>query len=216
VDAPGAKQTELRLGLLSVPREHPESNRVRLLTTILAGGVSSRLNRRLREELGYTYQVQSLFRARARQGLFVVGASLRTDRLATAVEVITEELRRLQDERVPVQELEAAQGRATGILLRSFQTSYDLAAQIVKAAASRYSAAYFRNYIESIYDVTPEALQEIARKHLCIENSIVVAVGPAREVRWQVPSHEQAIEVDAARVLDSDKDLYERRSAREN
>lgn len=216
VDVPDARQTELRLGHLTIPQGHPEADRLRLLTTILSGGVSGRLNRRLREDLGYTYQVRTYFRARMGRGLFVVETSLRTDRVAVAVDIISEELRRLQDVPISAAELSAAQARSAGVLLHSLQTSYELAAQLVNAGTSRYSADYFRGYIERIYDVTPQSLQQIAREHLRLQDLTVVAVGPAGELRRQVPAHDEALELNGTQALDGNEDSYERRSARES
>ncbi len=70
VDRPGAPQSELRIGHIGVPRKNPDFHAISVLNAILGGTFNSRLNRVIREELGYSYGINSSFDMRRRPGPF--------------------------------------------------------------------------------------------------------------------------------------------------
>jgi predicted Zn-dependent peptidase len=55
VDKPGAAQSQIRIGLVGVPRSTPEYIALDVLNTVLGGSFTSRLNTNLREKNGYSY-----------------------------------------------------------------------------------------------------------------------------------------------------------------
>ncbi len=57
VDKPDAPQSELRIGHIGVARQIEDFHALSVLNSILGGTFGSRLNRVMREELGYTYGI---------------------------------------------------------------------------------------------------------------------------------------------------------------
>ena len=78
VDKPGAPQSELRIGHIGVSRKTADFHALSVLNAILGGTFGSRLNRVLREELGYTYGIHSSFDMRANAGPFVIRTAVET------------------------------------------------------------------------------------------------------------------------------------------
>jgi predicted Zn-dependent peptidase len=68
VDRPGSVQSELRVGHLGIDRHHPRYFTALVMAALLGGVFGSRLNRRLREELGYTYGARCSFDPRRATG----------------------------------------------------------------------------------------------------------------------------------------------------
>ena len=69
IHRPGSVQTEIRVGHLGVPRLTADFHAISVMSAILGGLFNSRLNRKLREEKGYTYGAGAGFdmrRGRAR------------------------------------------------------------------------------------------------------------------------------------------------------
>ncbi|MEO6810264.1 MAG: pitrilysin family protein, partial [Isosphaeraceae bacterium] len=92
LDKPGAPQAVVRVGHLGVPRQHPDHDGLMVLNQILGGQFTSRLNRKLREEKGFTYGVRSYFDFRRGAGPFTISASLQADRLDEALADLQGEL----------------------------------------------------------------------------------------------------------------------------
>ena len=71
VDRPGSVQSELRIGHVGIARDHVDYPAI-VMASLLGGTFSSRLNQRLREDLGYTYGARAAFdprRSAARSSL---------------------------------------------------------------------------------------------------------------------------------------------------
>lgn len=92
VDRPDSVQTEIYLGRPGPDRRDPHGwGTFQTLSLVIGGSPHSRLDRVLREELGYTYGMSAGFRPRARGGLFIVAGAIRDDVTAPALrELLTQ------------------------------------------------------------------------------------------------------------------------------
>ncbi|HET7475055.1 MAG TPA: pitrilysin family protein [Dermatophilaceae bacterium] len=79
VDRPGSVQTEFYIGCPGPDRRHPSWAAYPLLSFVVGGSPTSRVDAVLREEKGYTYGIRSGFRPRPRGGLFLTTGSVRAD-----------------------------------------------------------------------------------------------------------------------------------------
>jgi predicted Zn-dependent peptidase len=80
-------QMNLQLAFLGMPRGDARFMSLRLLRRLLAGGASSRLYLKLREELGIVYSVEAAIGAYDETGCLAVDLSTAPETLAQAVEV---------------------------------------------------------------------------------------------------------------------------------
>jgi zinc protease len=129
VDRPGAPQSEVRIGHLGVSRKIPDFHALSVLNAILGGTFNSRLNRVIREELGYTYGINSSFDMRSRRGPFVIRTAVET---AVTVPAILETLRIVGDfvdNAVDDDELVVARDYLVGV----FPLRFEGAAQVASA-----------------------------------------------------------------------------------
>ena len=99
-------QMNLQLAFLGFPRRDRRFMTVRLLRRMLAGGGSSRLHLRLREELGIVYSVEGAIGAYDETGCLTFDLSTAPNNLPQAVEVTLEEIRRIANEPITAAELE--------------------------------------------------------------------------------------------------------------
>lgn len=184
VDRPGAAQTELRVGHVSVPRKTPEFHALVLLNAVLGGHFSSRLNLNLREGKGYTYGVRSAFDFRKTAGPFSVQTSVQTDATADAVAEILGELRAILADR-PADERERGLSAAT--LTKGYPRNFETAGQVARGLAQL--ATYelpddtFDVFAPRIQALTTDDITAAAGRHLHPERAVVVAVGDAARIR---------------------------------
>ncbi|HEY7737528.1 MAG TPA: pitrilysin family protein, partial [Candidatus Limnocylindria bacterium] len=85
VDRPGSVQSEVRIGHVGIARDNPDYFPAVVMASLLGGTFSSRLNQRLREELGYTYGARAAFDPRRSAGPFSARAAVHTEVTADAV-----------------------------------------------------------------------------------------------------------------------------------
>ena len=107
VDKPGAAQSQIRIGLVGVPRATPDYVALDVWNTILGGSFTSRLNSNLREKNGYAYGASSRFDMRRSAGPFQAGAGVQTDKTAEALKEFFNELNGMLQP-IPADELEKA------------------------------------------------------------------------------------------------------------
>jgi len=126
VDNPGATQTRLSVRMPAPAAADAQVEGARLGAIVLGGTFTSRLNRLLREEKGYTYGAFAGLQTARQDGVVVVGTSVQRDVTAPALQDLLGELRRIH-EGLTAEELTKARG--------SRRTD------LVEASASRSSLA---------------------------------------------------------------------------
>jgi predicted Zn-dependent peptidase len=170
-------QMNLQLAFLGMPRGDARFTPLRLLRRLLAGGASSRLYLRLREELGIVYSVEAAIGAYDETGCLAIDLSTAPETLAQAVEVTLQELTRIAAEPISDGELERVRQSYIFDLEYSRDSAYEM--------GGRYGWGELMNVVRSIEEdqhqartVTGRDIQETARTLFAAENLRLVAVGP--------------------------------------
>lgn len=170
-------QMNLQLAFLGFARDDRRFMALRFLRRILAGGGSSRLHLRLREELGIIYSVDGAIGAYDETGCLAFDLSTAPDTLISAVEAALEELVRIVATPVPDAELERIRTSYIFDLEFSRDSAYEL--------GGRYGWGELMRVVRSIEEdqcearrITAAELQQSARALFAPENLRLVAVGP--------------------------------------
>lgn len=122
IPRPGA-QTHLVLGTRTFGHSDPRRYAMILLSTVLGGGMSSRLFQRVREELGLAYSVfsfQSFYRLAGIAGVYV---GTRPEWAERAEAVVLEEYERVAEGGLTASELADAKGQLKGQLVLSLESA---------------------------------------------------------------------------------------------
>ena len=171
-------QMNLQLAFLGIRRGDPRFMAQRLLRRLLAGGGSSRLHLRLREELGIVYSVEAAIGAYDETGCMAIDLSTAPDTLTQAVEVTLAELSRVAlEDSIPDAELER--------ITRSYIFDLDYSRDSAYEMGARYGWGELMGVMRNIEEDQQEArgitavdLQATARTIFAPENLRLVAVGP--------------------------------------
>ena len=185
VDRPGSTQTIVSVTLPGSGTDGPMRAEIEALRTILGGSFTSRLNRRLREELGYTYGARmSVTRLRG-GGVIGAGAAVRADATGAAVSELLTLLRAARDSGVDA--AEAARGRAQMITgeVDGSETRSGLAGVVLRELVDGREPASRAAYLAQVDALTAEAVTAAAAK-LDVDGALIVLVGDAAVVRPQL------------------------------
>ncbi len=189
VDRRQAPQTELRIGQVGLPRQHPDQLLLRLAATLLGGKYTSRLNRNLRERHGFTYGVSASLAGRRGPGPWVVSTAVANAVAGAACAEILGELERVREQPVPAEELAETAPYLIGTFPFTLQGVEDRAGRLEEIALFGLPEDHFDRWLESVAAATPEELGRVVREHLTPATMSIVAVGPASELvpqleRW--------------------------------
>ena len=126
VHTKASDQAHICLGVHSYPLDHPDRYILQVLSTILGGGMSSRLFTEVRERRGLAYYVYGLNHSYTDAGSLYAQAGVDINRIDDAVSTIAAELRKIADEDVPADELDKAKSFAKGRFVLQLETSQGL------------------------------------------------------------------------------------------
>jgi predicted Zn-dependent peptidase len=173
----GSRQVSLRIGRRIFGRNHPDYFTMRVLTEALGGYFGSRLMKNVREEKGLTYGISARLKPVRGTGALVIGADVNHDNYALALQEVFAEMRRLQEEPLPAEEMETVRNYMLGEFASSLGTVFQAAEKHKMVVLNHLSPDYFAHYLEAIQAVTPGQLQRCAQTYLRPEDMLTVAAG---------------------------------------
>lgn len=180
-----AQQLNIYLGHLGVTRTNPDYYALQVLDTILGGGAgfTARIPQRLRDELGlaYTTFASITMTASLDPGRFISFIGTSPENMELATEGLLNEIRRIIDEPVTVEELQDAKDYLTGSFVFAFESSPQIARFLVHAQVYGLGFDYIEKYPQYIRAVTIEDVARVAKMYLDSENYTLVVVGPVGE-----------------------------------
>jgi zinc protease len=183
IDRPSTPQAEIRMGCISLKRNHPDYLAASVLNHCLGGQFSSRLNKVLREQRGLTYGVWSSFSALRTGGSFVQGGAFQTEKADEALQGLLDEVERIVGEGISMEELLSAQGSMAGNFLRASETGAHLVSRRQAVYLYDLPDDYHETYLERLRGLTREEILRAARRWIQPEAMITVVVGDAAVLR---------------------------------
>lgn len=182
VAVPGKSQADLILGVVGPPRSAPDFMQARLANTMLGVfGLMGRLGTRLRGGQGLAYYVLSELRGGLGPGPWLVGAGVDPGNVSRAVSSILEEIRRLQFEPIPTDELEDNKSFMLGSLPILLETNEGVSSVILDMELFGLGLDYLERYPELIHQIGADQIQAAARRYLSADVYALAVAGPRRE-----------------------------------
>ena len=181
IDKPGAAQSSFRIGAVGVPRSTKDYFALSVMNTILGGSFSSRLNQNLRETKGYTYGANTRFDMRRTAGPFSASAEIVAAKTDSALLEFMKELNAIR-QTVPPSELSRAKRFLQLQLPGNFETTQDIAFQLVPVALYGLPLDYYNNYVQNIEAVTQADVARVAQRYINPGSLAVVIVGDRKSI----------------------------------
>ncbi|HLX35180.1 MAG TPA: pitrilysin family protein [Candidatus Limnocylindrales bacterium] len=176
---PGSVQTEIRIGHVGLPRRIDDFHALSVMSAILGGLFDSRLNRRLREEKGYTYGASAGFDLRRAAGPFAARTAVNTDVTVPAVLDTLAVLEGMGAGDVTDAELRAARDFLIGVFPLRFETPPAVVGAIGGLVVHGLPFDELRRYRPAISAVTADDVVAAARAHVRPNDAAIVLVGDA-------------------------------------
>jgi zinc protease len=186
VNKPDSVQTEVRVGNIGIPRNHPDYMAVNLAIRVLGGEGSNRLHQVLRTARGLTYGAQANFDTFKESGDFEAETNTRTMATGEVLRLIVDEFWKLQRERVSERELSDAKAYLTGSFPLTIETPNAIATQIVNVLFYGLPVGELQNFRARVNAVTVDDIQRVAKLYLKPDQLSVVLVGNAAEFKNQL------------------------------
>ena len=177
VERAGAMQSAVRLGMLTIDRNHPDYLKLRVLVTLLGGYFGSRLMSNIREKKGYTYGILSSLVAYPGQGSLVINAETANKHVESLIAEVYHEIDVLQKDLVSQTELSMVRNYMLGDMCRSCESAFSLADGWIFLQISGLGETYFTDAMQVVKEITPEEIRSLAVRYLRKEDLKEVVVG---------------------------------------
>jgi zinc protease len=179
VDKPGAVQTEIRVGQISIPRKNNDYMAINLAAKVLGGSGANRLHRVLRSERGLTYGAQAELQALKRTGELTAQTNTRSDATGEVLRLMVDEFARLRRERVGGNELADAQAYLTGNFPLTIETPGAIATQVLTVLFYDLPIDDLQNFRQRVNAVSVDDIEWVMNRYLEPDRLSIVLVGNA-------------------------------------
>ena len=191
LERPGSVQSTVRLGSPGIAATMDDYVPLRLASTVLGGGFTSRINLNLREEKGYTYGASAGARSFRQGGAIVGGADVRNEVTGASLKEYFSEYGKLATELVPPEELAMNKRYVAGTYTLSNQLQGAVAATLANNWLVGLPPEFLGRYVPAIQKVTAEQVRDVARKYFAPENQSIVVVGDSAAIAEQLKAYGQ-------------------------
>jgi zinc protease len=175
-----AQQTQILTGALAPALDQPDHAAVKVLSTVLGGGMAGRLFVELRDRRALAYTATSFYEPVKEPGVLVLYLGTAPETAAQAEQGLNEEIARIKREPVPETELARAKRYLLGRYAMDRRTSERLAWYLAFYDIERVGADYPDRYRAAVEAVTAADVQRVAAKYLATPVTLVLGPRPSR------------------------------------
>ena len=176
-------QTHFILGVRSFDFFHEDRHTLAVLSTILGGGMSSRLFMAVRERRGLAYSVHTGTDAYHDAGYLSTQCGVEHENLEKTIEVILEEYKRIATELVPEKELLKAKEHIKGSMAMHLESSDDIVGYLVDQEALKGEIVLPKDRYEKIDAVTSEDIRRVAEMIFRSDRLNLAVIGPQKSAK---------------------------------
>lgn len=176
------EQLQLMLGFASIPLHDPDYPALQLLSTILGGGMSSRLFQEIREKLGLAYSVNSFLTTYPDTGLLGIYSATSPEKATELLPVLDEQVRQLAGTLTETELTRARNQQLAGLLMRR-ENPTSVAEWIARHLHDFNEYRNVQMLTQRINAVTLEDLRRVADRLFSRPQLTLAALGTEKGIR---------------------------------
>lgn len=177
IEQDSSMQSAVKLGNITISRQHPDCLKMQVMVTLFGGYFGSRLMSNIREEKGYTYGISAGVAFYPHSGTLLISTETDSKYVEPLIHEVYHEMDRLHNELVPIQELTTVRNYMLGEMCRSYESPFSLADAWIFVYTSGLHDDYFRHSLEAVRSITVEEIRELSCRYLCKETLKEVIAG---------------------------------------
>lgn len=170
-------QSSIRIGQMSLDRNHKDVHLLSVTNSVFGGYFGSRLMKNIREDKGYTYGIYSSIAHLNEAAFQVISADVKREFTQNTIDEIFKEMRLLKSELVGENELRAATNYLLGQFLSSLDSPFNIATKFKSVLLAGVDYQYYYDYLDTLKSVTPDQILDTANKYFNEDDLVQVVVG---------------------------------------
>jgi len=182
-----AAQSAIRIGKRSLTEDITgEFYRAYLMNFPLGGAFNSRINLNLREDKGYTYGASTYFSANKLTGTFVASAEVRADATDKAIVEFINEISQYAEKGISDEELAFMRKAINQKDALKYETPRAKLGFLAKILEHDLTPNFVEQRADIVDNISKDQINTLAKKHLDINEMIIVVVGNAPVLKPQL------------------------------
>ena len=182
IDVPGAAQSAINIVHFGPARQAPDYFANDMMSAVLGGGFSSRINMNLRENKGYSYGARGSFQYEREHGVFAASTSVRSDSTHQSILEFFAEIGSMKSGSNPITAAELDReknGEILGLPAR-FATARDALRMYADLVYYDLPLDYYNRLVDEVSRVTLAQVVASAATHLRPEEARIIVVGDGK------------------------------------
>ena len=156
------EQSLVCMGTAGLAQGDPRRFALYLLSTVLGGGMSSRLFQEIREKRGLAYSVYSYVISHADSGAMVIYSGTGPEQCRQVIDLVCAEIGRIKRESVPADELNSAREQLKGKLMMTLESTDSLMTRLAKDELYLGRSQPLEDVLAGFDAVTPDDIRDLA------------------------------------------------------
>ncbi|MFM6929125.1 MAG: M16 family metallopeptidase [Bdellovibrio sp.] len=173
----GLKQTQIRLSQVGIDRKDSDFIPLRLANEALGGSFGSRLNQKVRDDLGLTYSIYSSFDVRKERGSFDISTFTKNETAAKALDETLKVVADYDAGGATDAEVTASRNQLVGQFPRAIETADRLVYNLLVLDFYGISNDYLVDYIKNVNKIKPKEINAAFKRHIDAKNFKVIVYG---------------------------------------
>lgn len=195
IDRPGAVQSTVYVGLPTIgPESGDDAISLAVMNALLGGSFNSRITSNIREQKGYTYSPTSLVTQRLAGTSWAEIADVTTNVTGPSIHEIVGEIERLRREPPTADELRGIQNYLAGTFVLRNSNRAGIISQLAFIDLYGLPENYLQTYVQKVYAITPQIVQQIAQRLLDPSKLTIVVAGDRKQIASQLTEFGTVVE----------------------
>lgn len=190
IDRPDSAQSTIYVGLPTIDPSNADYIPLQVMNTLLGGSFGSRITSNIREAKGYTYSPFGTLSARYKDAYWAEIADVTTAVTGPSIKEILYEVDRLRKEAPSAAELQGMKDYMAGIFVLRNSSRQGIIGQLAYIDLHQLGDDYLSKYVQNVYSVTPQQVQQMAEKYLDSSKMTIVVVGDKSKITDQLTPYQ--------------------------
>lgn len=161
----GLEQTQVGWSQILVPRSHPDYLSLRLANMAFGGAFASRLNQRIRDDLGLTYSIHSSVDFFAQSGSFEIQTFTRHEKIKELVQEVQKEYEKWLAQGISEEELAAAKSVLVGQFPSALETVDHIAYNLLALWVFGVNESYLTEFRSRVDALSLSEVNQVIQRH---------------------------------------------------
>lgn len=184
VNKDDAAQSAIRIGKRGLKEDITgEFYRSYLMNFPLGGAFNSRINLNLREDKGYTYGARSYFWGNKLAGGYTATAEVRADVTDKSIVEIVNEIKTYREKGITEKELSFMRNAINQRDALKYETPGAKLGFLARILEHNLTPSFVDKQSEIVEKISAEEINQLAKKHLNMDDMIMVVVGDAKKLK---------------------------------